>query len=101
MRSIHEWRLVPPSLLKGSNLPDKNSASDGVSQEFHDIGMFPSSIYGPVHLLRLFVKMPEILGRMKIPTKTSKLIIKYMDSLLEYLEGQPNLFTAESVYEQM
>ena len=25
----------------------------------------PSLIYGPQHLLRLFVKLPEILGRMK------------------------------------
>ena len=69
------------------------------AESYHNVGIIPSSVYGPIYILRLFVKMPEILGRMKIPPKTSKLIVKYMDNLLEYLESQPNLFTNESVYE--
>ena len=99
MRSVHEWRLVPPNLLKNSNSSDENVITNGSCQQCNDAEIIPSSMYGPVHLLRLFVKMPEIIARMQMPHKTFKLIMKYLDSLLEYLESQPNLFTPESVYE--
>lgn len=99
MRSVHEWRLVPSNLLKNCNSSDKNVLTNGSCQQSTDAVIIPSSLYGPVHLLRLFVKMPEIIARMQMPQKTSKLIMKYLDSLLGYLERQPNLFTSESVYE--
>ena len=80
MRSVESWKLVPQSLyLKNPPLP--------------------SLVYGPIHLLRLFVKMPEILGRMPLPPKTCKLIVKYMDAVLEYFEGHQDLFTPEVTYE--
>ena len=82
LRTLQEWRLVPPNLTQTT-----------------EESCMPSLMYGPIYLLRLFVKMPEILGRMKIPQKTSKVIVKYMDSLLEYLESQPSLFNNEAVYE--
>jgi len=98
MRSIHEWRLVPPSILQNSKESFQKS-KDGEKDTLHENAeIIASSMYGPMHLLRLFVKMPEILGRMKIPQKRSKLLLKYIDSLLEYLEGQPSLFDTESVY---
>ena len=96
MRSLHEWQLVP-RIDSESNL--KSSNTDNSNQRQKDCEILPSLIYGPIHLLRLFVKMPEILGRMKIPQKRSKIIIKYVDSLLKYLESQPDLFTVDSIYE--
>ena len=98
MRSLHEWRLVP-SIDKELESPPEHysNTGNGIQRKNHAIS--PSSIYGPVHLLRLFVKMPEILGRMQIPHSRSKIIIKYIDSLLKYLESQPDLFKPDSVYE--
>ena len=98
---MHEWRLVPPDAIKHLEKASNNPSNDDEENDgiYRDAGIIPSSIYGPIYLLRLFVKMPEILGRMKIPPKTSKILVKYLDSLLEYLESQPNLFTNESVYE--
>ena len=97
MRSLHEWRLVP-SIDKESGSQSEPSDGGNSLQKQKDV-ILPSSIYGPIHLLRLFVKLPEILGRMQIPQTRSKIIIKYIDSLLKYLESQPDLFKANSVYE--
>jgi male-specific lethal 3 len=76
MRSIESWKLVPQEL-------------------YLQTPPMPSLIYGPIHLLRLFVKLPEILGRMNLPPKTCKLIVKYMDAVIEYFEGHPDLFASE------
>lgn len=80
MRNVEGWKLVPDELYSASP-------------------PMPSLVYGPIYLLRLFVKLPEILKRMNFPPKTSKLIVKYMDAVLEYFEGHPDLFLSE-VYEQ-
>ena len=75
LRDLHEWRLVPDTF-------------------YEDLDQVPmeSLVYGPSHLLRLFVKMPEILGNMTIPCKTKKIVMKYLDSVLEYLNGHMDLF---------
>ena len=99
MRSVHEWRLVPSKVMKNSVSSDERVHRNGSCQQINEAQIMPSSMYGPVHLLRLFVKMPEILARMQMPQKKFRLIMKHLDSLLEYLESQPNLFTPESVYE--
>ena len=75
LRTIQDWRLIPD---------DRHN------------GHLASVIGGPIHLLRLFVKLPEILFKMKMPPKTSKLIVKYMDSVLEYLDSNPDLFGSKS-----
>ena len=36
--------------------------------------------------------MPEILFKMNTPTRNCKLIVKYMDSVLEYLDSNLDLF---------
>lgn len=81
LRSLQSWKLVPVEMYQKEEK------------------VMPSMVYGPVHLLRLFVKMPEILAKMRMPGKTTKLIVKYMDDVLEYLNGHPDLFNAEEVYE--
>jgi len=75
LRELQEWRLVPDSFY-----------------EDHDRVPMESLVYGPSHLLRLFVKMPEILGKMTIPMKTKKLVMKYLDSVLDYLKTHQDLF---------
>ena len=53
----------------------------------------PSLAYGSVHLLRLFVKMPEVMAKMKLPPKTEKILIKYFENILDYLTACPDLYS--------
>jgi len=71
LRDLQEWRLVPDSIYRDSAKKPLESL-----------------VYGPIHLLRLFVKLPEIIGMMNsMPVKKKKLVLKYMDSVLEYLQS--------------
>ena len=42
----------------------------------------PSLIYGPQHLLRLFVKLPEILGRMKLDEARLSRLLKFIQGFI-------------------
>merc|ERR1712029_437047 len=76
LRSVHDWKLLPEGRIS--------------SQDFCHL---PSVICGPVYLLRLFVKLPLILAKMKnLSTKECKLILKYVDSVLDSLDNHPDLF---------
>merc|ERR1719203_2600163 len=76
LRDLHEWRLVPDSLYEDTTKKPLESL-----------------VYGPIHLLRLFVKLPEILGLMTtMPVKKKKLVLKYMDSVLDYLHSHRDFF---------
>ncbi|XP_042546775.1 male-specific lethal 3 homolog [Dipodomys spectabilis] len=58
----------------------------------------PSYIYGAQHLLRLFVKLPEILGKMSLAEKNLKALLKHLDLFLRFLaEYRDDLFP-ESAY---
>ena len=48
----------------------------------------PSLVCGPVYLLRLYCRLPVILGRMGMPEKKTQLVVKYLDSLMEYMEHE-------------
>ena len=76
LRDLQEWKLVPDSLYQDTSKKPLESL-----------------IYGPIHLLRLFVKLPEIIGLMStMPVKKKKLVLKYMDSVLEYLQSHQDFF---------
>ena len=76
LRDLQEWRLVPDSIYRESAKKPLESL-----------------VYGPIHLLRLFVKLPEIMGMMNsMPVKKKKLVLKYMDSVLEYLQSHQDFF---------
>ena len=45
-----------------------------------------SLICSPIFILRLFVKLPEILGKMNMPEKRVKMLLKYFEELLQFLE---------------
>jgi len=55
-----------------------------------------SMVYPGIFLLRLFVKMPIILGGMRPAPKNAKLLLKYFQYFLDYLEK--NLKIKESDY---
>ncbi|XP_063084954.1 male-specific lethal 3 homolog [Cavia porcellus] len=74
------WKLVPDSYPPSDQPPP------------------PSYIYGAQHLLRLFIKLPEILGKVSFAEKTLKALLKHLDLFLRFLaEYHADLFP-ESAY---
>ncbi|XP_077299701.1 male-specific lethal 3 [Arctopsyche grandis] len=53
---------------------------------------FPSAIYGATHLARLFVKLPEFLSAINMAEMKLKLIIKYVEIFVDYLEEHDEWF---------
>ncbi|XP_048834622.1 male-specific lethal 3 homolog isoform X2 [Brienomyrus brachyistius] len=58
----------------------------------------PSYMYGSQHLLRLFVKLPEILGKMLIPDKNLRALVKHLELFLGFLAEFHEDFFPESAY---
>ena len=75
------WTLLPPSVA---------SRAEGGRA-------LASTVYGPLFLARLMVKMPSVLGRMRPDSKKAKLLLKYFAHLLAYLEKTVKM--DESSYE--
>ena len=48
----------------------------------------PSLICGPIYLLRLYTKLPEILGGMNMPEKKTRSVLMYLESFMEYMEQE-------------
>ncbi|KAK4306239.1 hypothetical protein Pmani_021920 [Petrolisthes manimaculis] len=47
----------------------------------------PILIYGHTHLLRLFVKLPEILFRMNLPEMKKRVVLRHLHLFLEYMSN--------------
>ena len=77
---VLSWKLVPDSYPPGDQPPP------------------PSYIYGAQHLLRLFVKLPEILGKMSFSEKNLKALLKHFDLFLRFLAEYHDDFFPESAY---
>ncbi|XP_064608070.1 male-specific lethal 3 homolog [Liolophura sinensis] len=58
----------------------------------------PCLIYGAHHLLRLFVKLPELVGRMKLGEHKQKALLKHFELFLEYLATRHEELLPETVY---
>uniref|UniRef100_A0A3Q0SKY7 MSL complex subunit 3 n=1 Tax=Amphilophus citrinellus TaxID=61819 RepID=A0A3Q0SKY7_AMPCI len=58
----------------------------------------PSYLYGSQHLLRLFVKLPEILGKMQLPERNLRALIKHLEQFLRFLAEFHEDFFPESAY---
>ncbi|XP_051993265.1 male-specific lethal 3 homolog isoform X2 [Xyrauchen texanus] len=80
LNEVLSWRLTP------DNYPQ------------HDQPPPPSYLYGSQHLLRLFVKLPEILGKMHIPEKNLRALVKHFELFLRFLAEFNEDFFPESVY---
>ncbi|KAL5011437.1 hypothetical protein ScPMuIL_009988 [Solemya velum] len=77
--SVLTWKLLPPDII------DQMSST-------------PSLIYGAQHLLRLFVKLPDLIRKMNMPEKKLKALLKLMNSFLQYLAEREEELFPESVY---
>ncbi|XP_069923344.1 MSL complex subunit 3-like [Oryctolagus cuniculus] len=80
INEVLSWKLVPDNYPAGDQPPP------------------PSSIYGAQHLLRLFVKLPEILGKMSFSEKNLKALLKHFDLFLRFLAEYRDDFFPESAY---
>ncbi|XP_069430600.1 MSL complex subunit 3 [Ovis canadensis] len=78
INEVLSWKLVPDSYPPGDQPPP------------------PSYIYGAQHLLRLFVKLPEILGKMSFSAKKLKALLKHFDLFLRFLAEYHDDFFPES-----
>ncbi|KAL0461820.1 UNVERIFIED_CONTAM: protein MRG1 [Sesamum latifolium] len=78
LRSYFDKALPTILLYKKERQQYREAISDNVS---------PSSVYGAEHLLRLFVKLPELLGYVKIEEET---LIRLQQKLLEFLKFLQN-----------
>ncbi|XP_029651036.2 male-specific lethal 3 homolog isoform X1 [Octopus sinensis] len=75
---IFTWRLLPQSFY--SQCPPQ-----------------PSIICGPQQLLRLFVKLPEVLGKMDLPELKLGILLGYLENFLEYMAARhEDLFPASA-----
>ncbi|XP_071644801.1 MSL complex subunit 3 isoform X2 [Temnothorax longispinosus] len=81
LQQSNKWRLMP-QVPKQSEIPN------------------PSTYYGAIHLTRLFVKLPELLQSADISSKKLKVLLKYLDMFLSYLEMHREWF-GEQFYMQM
>uniref|UniRef100_A0A2P2I621 Protein male-specific lethal-3 n=1 Tax=Hirondellea gigas TaxID=1518452 RepID=A0A2P2I621_9CRUS len=64
----------------------------------HRIAGTATLVYGPLHLLRLFVKLPEILYRMNLAPEKRKIIVKHLQLFIEYLDVHNQDFFSEDHY---
>lgn len=80
LNEVLSWKLVPDNYPPGHQPPP------------------PSYIYGAQHLLRLFVKLPEILGKMSFSEKNLKALLKHLDLFLRFLAEYQADFFLESAY---
>ncbi|PIK62557.1 putative male-specific lethal 3-like isoform X1 [Apostichopus japonicus] len=60
----------------------------------------PCKVYGGIHLLRLFVKLPEVIGKMNLPPKKQKPLQKHAELFLRFLsqESENFAFFPEGMY---
>ncbi|XP_035738275.1 male-specific lethal 3 homolog isoform X3 [Vespa mandarinia] len=82
LQQSNKWRLIPDTSICGNNTPN------------------PSTYYGAIHLTRLFVILPDLLQSADIPNKKLKLLMKYLDMFLSYLEMHREWF-GEQFYMQI
>ncbi|CAL1526835.1 unnamed protein product [Lymnaea stagnalis] len=74
MDRILGWQLLPPDVIANGPIT-------------------PSHIYGTVHLLRMFVKLPELLKKMHMKDVQLQIIVKFIHHCLQYLvDHQSELF---------
>lgn len=76
LQQSNKWRLMPES-SKLESPPN------------------PSTYYGAIHLTRLFVILPDLLQSTDIPSKKLKVLLKYLDMFLSYLEMHREWFGAQ------
>ncbi|XP_073470949.1 MSL complex subunit 3 isoform X1 [Aquarana catesbeiana] len=80
LNEVLSWKLMPENYPQSDQSPP------------------PSYIYGSQHLLRLFVKLPEIMGKMFFDEKNLKVLLKHFELFLRFLAEYHEDFFPESAY---
>ncbi|XP_062303213.1 male-specific lethal 3 homolog [Osmerus eperlanus] len=80
LNEVLSWKLTPDNYPQSDQPPP------------------PSYLYGSQHLLRLFVKLPELLGKMHIPEKNLRALVKHLELFLRFLAEFHEDFFPESAY---
>ncbi|XP_063809569.1 male-specific lethal 3 homolog isoform X3 [Pseudophryne corroboree] len=80
LNEVLSWKLMPENYPQSDQPPP------------------PSYIYGSQHLLRLFVKLPEIMGKMFFAEKKVKVLLKHFELFLRFLAEYHDDFFPESAY---
>ncbi|XP_069827118.1 MSL complex subunit 3 [Dendropsophus ebraccatus] len=80
LNEVLSWKLMPENYPQSDQPPP------------------PSYIYGSQHLLRLFVKLPEIMGKMFFAEKNLKVLVKHFELFLRFLAEYHEDFFPESAY---
>ncbi|XP_078514034.1 MSL complex subunit 3 [Lissotriton helveticus] len=80
LNEVLSWKLMPENYANSDQPPP------------------PSYIYGSQHLLRLFVKLPEIMGKMFFSDKNIKALVKHFELFLRFLAEYYEDFFPESAY---
>ncbi|XP_068124455.1 MSL complex subunit 3 isoform X4 [Hyperolius riggenbachi] len=84
------WKYRGQNVLSWKLMPENYPQSDQPPP--------PSYIYGSQHLLRLFVKLPEIMGKMFFAEKNLKVLVKHFELFLRFLAEYHEDFFPESAY---
>ncbi|RUS81554.1 hypothetical protein EGW08_010684 [Elysia chlorotica] len=58
----------------------------------------PSQVYGVVHLLRMFVKLPELLKKMQMKDVHLQIIIKFVHHCIQYLVDHQSNLINDQIY---
>ncbi|XP_073520804.1 MSL complex subunit 3 isoform X2 [Phyllobates terribilis] len=80
LNEVLSWKLMPENYPQSDNSPP------------------PSYVYGSQHLLRLFVKLPEIMGKMFFAEKNLKVLLKHFELFLRFLAEYHEDFFPETAY---
>ncbi|XP_075907393.1 MSL complex subunit 3B-like isoform X3 [Nelusetta ayraudi] len=80
LNEVLSWKLTPDNYPLKDQLPP------------------PSYLYGAHHLLRLFVKLPEILGKMQIPDRNLRALVKHLELFLRFMAEFHEDFFPETSY---
>ncbi|KAJ3584468.1 hypothetical protein NHX12_014963 [Muraenolepis orangiensis] len=80
LNDVLSWRLTPDNYPMSDQPPPA------------------SYLYGSQHLLRLFVKLPDILAEMNIPERNLRALIKHLELFLRFLAEFQEDFFPESAY---
>uniref|UniRef100_A0A0B7A8U4 MRG domain-containing protein n=1 Tax=Arion vulgaris TaxID=1028688 RepID=A0A0B7A8U4_9EUPU len=79
MDRILGWQLLPPEIMSHGPVT-------------------PAQIYGTVHLLRMFVKLPDLLKKMQMKNVQLQIIIKFIHHCLQYLVDHHAELFSEHTY---
>lgn len=77
LSQIQSWKIIPSSIYSQQPAP-------------------PSLIYGAIHLLRLFVKLPELLQSTNIPEEKLEVVLEYFGYFLKYMEEHKEWYSEEN-----